>query len=73
MVVRDGRDINFNQLFQYNLLRLLSLNPIFSALFQEDCNNYIRVLLTHEQQIFACGTNAFSPQCTWRPVCIVGV
>ncbi|XP_038044114.1 semaphorin-5A-like isoform X2 [Patiria miniata] len=32
----------------------------------EKCCNYIRVLLLQGERVFACGTNAFSPTCTWR-------
>lgn len=32
----------------------------------EDCCNFVRVLLPYEDKIFTCGTNAFSPVCTWR-------
>ncbi|XP_060684257.1 semaphorin-5B isoform X1 [Hemiscyllium ocellatum] len=31
-----------------------------------ECQNYIRVLLINGKNIFACGTNAFSPTCTSR-------
>lgn len=45
---------------------------------QESCYNFIRVLLLHnytktnpdsdvDHAVFVCGTNAFSPVCTWRP------
>ncbi|KAI1291697.1 Semaphorin-5A [Halotydeus destructor] len=36
------------------------------------CQNYIRVILKgresdgRKEQVFVCGTNAFSPKCTWR-------
>lgn len=33
---------------------------------EEECQNYIRVLLINGKKIFACGTNAFSPTCTNR-------
>ncbi|CAD6215680.1 GSCOCG00000493001-RA-CDS [Cotesia congregata] len=33
-----------------------------------DCHNYIKVLLTNGKSLFTCGTNAFSPQCTWREI-----
>ena len=33
-----------------------------------DCHNFIKVLLSNGKRLFACGTNAFSPQCTWREV-----
>ncbi|XP_035231201.1 semaphorin-5A-like, partial [Stegodyphus dumicola] len=35
---------------------------------EEDCHNYIRVLLMHNNRLFICGTNAFSPECSWRDV-----
>ncbi|XP_071787811.1 semaphorin-5B-like isoform X3 [Asterias amurensis] len=33
---------------------------------EEKCCNYVRVLLLQGNRVFACGTNAFSPRCTWR-------
>jgi len=33
---------------------------------EELCKNFIKVLLFHQNQVFACGTNAFNPKCTWR-------
>lgn len=33
---------------------------------EEDCHNFIQVLLTNGKRLFTCGTNAFSPTCTWR-------
>lgn len=38
--------------------------------FQEECQNYIRVLLVGGDRLFACGTNAFTPVCTIRSVCV---
>lgn len=35
---------------------------------EEDCHNYVKVLLAYGHKLFACGTNAFSPVCTWREV-----
>lgn len=35
---------------------------------EDDCHNYIKVLLMYKDKLFACGTNAFSPMCTWREV-----
>lgn len=32
----------------------------------EDCHNYVRVLILHNDGLFICGTNAFSPLCSWR-------
>jgi len=35
---------------------------------EDDCHNYIRVLLSRGDQVLACGTNAFSPRCSWRQI-----
>lgn len=35
---------------------------------QEECQNYIRVLLVNGDRLFTCGTNAFTPICTNRTV-----
>ncbi|KAJ9581072.1 hypothetical protein L9F63_023751, partial [Diploptera punctata] len=35
---------------------------------EENCHNFIKVLLTNGKKIFTCGTNAFQPQCTWREI-----
>ncbi|XP_072933331.1 semaphorin 5c-like [Epargyreus clarus] len=35
---------------------------------EEDCHNYIKVLLSYGHKLFACGTNAFSPICSWREI-----
>ncbi|XP_022815320.1 semaphorin-5A [Spodoptera litura] len=35
---------------------------------EEDCHNYIKVLLLHGHKLFACGTHAFSPVCSWREI-----
>ncbi|XP_070535820.1 semaphorin-5A-like isoform X2 [Ptychodera flava] len=35
---------------------------------EEDCRNFIRVLLPWNGSVFVCGTYAFAPQCTWRPI-----
>lgn len=35
---------------------------------KEECQNFIRVLLYFNNKIFTCGTNAFSPECTWRDI-----
>lgn len=32
----------------------------------QNCRNFIKVLLEHNDKIFACGTHAFSPKCSWR-------
>lgn len=33
-----------------------------------DCHNFIKVLLSNGKRLFTCGTNAFAPECTWREV-----
>ncbi|CAB1327565.1 unnamed protein product [Coregonus sp. 'balchen'] len=33
---------------------------------EDECQNYIRVLLITGRRIFTCGTNAFTPVCTTR-------
>lgn len=33
-----------------------------------DCHNYVMVLQSYGNQLYACGTHAFSPQCSWRQV-----
>lgn len=43
--------------------------PNWSALcLQEECQNYIRVLLISGKTLFTCGTNAFTPVCITRQV-----
>ncbi|XP_057667555.1 semaphorin-5A [Diorhabda carinulata] len=32
------------------------------------CHNFINIILSNGKDIFACGTNAFSPQCSWRQI-----
>lgn len=42
---------------------------VFVGVFpQEECQNYIRVLLVNGNRLFTCGTNAFTPICTNRTV-----
>lgn len=33
---------------------------------EDDCRNYIMVLHNVGHRVYVCGTNAFSPQCSWR-------
>ncbi|KAG8249732.1 Semaphorin-5A [Homalodisca vitripennis] len=33
---------------------------------EQDCHNYVKVLLSNGKKLFTCGTNAFTPQCSWR-------
>lgn len=52
------------------LLRSGLLNKflVIFKFFQEECQNYIRVLLVGGDRLFTCGTNAFTPVCTNRTV-----
>ncbi|KAH1184714.1 hypothetical protein KIL84_012655, partial [Mauremys mutica] len=33
---------------------------------EEECQNYVRVLIVYGKKVFTCGTNAFSPVCSSR-------
>lgn len=33
---------------------------------EEDCRNYIMVLESYGNKLYACGTHAYSPNCSWR-------
>uniref|UniRef100_A0A803KBF5 Semaphorin 5B n=1 Tax=Xenopus tropicalis TaxID=8364 RepID=A0A803KBF5_XENTR len=35
---------------------------------EDECQNYVRVLIVSGKRVFTCGTNAFSPVCTSRQV-----
>ncbi|XP_073707889.1 semaphorin-5B [Garra rufa] len=35
---------------------------------EDECQNYVRVLLLNGSRLFTCGTNAFMPICTTRPI-----
>jgi hypothetical protein len=35
---------------------------------EANCHNFVKVLLLSGKRLFSCGTNAFSPQCSWRKV-----
>lgn len=35
---------------------------------EQDCRNYIMVLQNYENRVYACGTYAFNPNCSWRQV-----
>ncbi|XP_046396298.1 semaphorin-5B [Ischnura elegans] len=42
---------------------------------EADCHNFVRILVaggTGRQLLFACGTNAYSPRCSWREMDRVG-
>ncbi|EMP24376.1 Semaphorin-5B, partial [Chelonia mydas] len=52
------------------------MRPLPSSMFQvpraavreEECQNYVRVLIVYGKKVFTCGTNAFSPVCSSRQV-----
>lgn len=33
---------------------------------EDDCRNYIMVLQSYGNRFYACGTHAYSPNCSWR-------
>ncbi|GBP26621.1 Semaphorin-5B [Eumeta japonica] len=35
---------------------------------EEDCHNFIKILLSYGHKLFVCGTNAFKPLCSWREI-----
>lgn len=35
---------------------------------ENECRNYIKVLQSNGNQLYTCGTHAFSPACSWRQV-----
>ena len=37
-----------------------------------DCHNFVKVLVSHRDRIFACGTHAFNPKCSWRNIQEIG-
>ena len=39
---------------------------------EELCRNYVKVLVSNKDQVFACGTHAFSPKCSWREINEIG-
>ena len=41
---------------------------------EELCRNYVKILLlsSNAEQVFACGTHAFSPKCSWREIGEIG-
>lgn len=47
-------------------LECLSLSHF--PVLQEECQNYVRVLIVAGRKVFLCGTNAFSPVCSSRQV-----
>ena len=35
---------------------------------EQDCRNFVKVLVSYQDQLLTCGTYAFSPKCSWRPI-----
>ena len=35
---------------------------------EADCHNFIKILVSDRNKLFACGTYAFSPKCSWRNI-----
>ena len=71
-----------NALFRLNLLNLELIEDVpwesdydkvqiclAKGQTDDNCNNFVKILLTDRERIFTCGTNAYSPRCTWREVC----
>uniref|UniRef100_A0A8C0IQ55 Semaphorin-2A n=1 Tax=Chelonoidis abingdonii TaxID=106734 RepID=A0A8C0IQ55_CHEAB len=44
------------------------INCLYFPFLQEECQNYVRVLIVYGKKVFTCGTNAFSPVCSSRQV-----
>lgn len=38
---------------------------------ETDCRNYVMVLQSYGNQLYACGTYAFNPHCSWRQVSFI--
>ncbi|CAG9828712.1 unnamed protein product [Diabrotica balteata] len=34
----------------------------------ENCHNFINIILSNDRELLICGTNSFSPQCSWREI-----
>lgn len=60
VVVCDGKTFSATPPELWPLLLFL--------LLQEECQNYVRVLIVTGRKLFVCGTNAFSPVCSSRQV-----
>lgn len=71
------RDTLFRMTFDLEPLERASWEATPSKIFmcqqkgqsERWCRNYVRVLHSFgENQLYACGTNAFQPSCSWRQV-----
>ena len=39
---------------------------------EELCRNYVTVLVSYKDQVFACGAHEFLPKCSWREINEIG-
>ncbi|ERL96077.1 hypothetical protein D910_00963 [Dendroctonus ponderosae] len=53
---------------KWEATREKQLSCIYKGQDEGTCHNFIKILLTNGHEIFACGTNAFSPICSWRNI-----
>ena len=37
-----------------------------------DCHNFVKVLVSLQNRVFACATHAFKPKCSWRDIDDIG-
>ncbi|ALC44181.1 Sema-5c [Drosophila busckii] len=74
-VIVGARDTLFRMSFDLEPLERASWEATPAKIFmcqqkgqsERWCRNYVRVLHSYgENQLYACGTNAFQPSCTWR-------
>lgn len=62
---------NFN-LRAEKLCRLLRRRSMLCVSFQDECHNFIKVLVPrNDDLVFICGTNGFNPMCRYYRVSIV--
>lgn len=59
---------SFSQVFKNRNLSWPTQLDCGNVSLQEDCQNYVRVLLISGERLFTCGTNAFTPVCITRQV-----
>ncbi|KAK6182805.1 hypothetical protein SNE40_010402 [Patella caerulea] len=61
--------LSLDDISQIEMARWMPSDPqtcMFKGQAKDDCHNFVRVLLLHEDMVFTCGTNAFNPICQWR-------
>ena len=39
---------------------------------EQDCHNFVKVLVSLQNRVFACATYAFNPKCSWRNMDDIG-